>query len=533
MKYHIVDPDIKKISEKREMQPLSLKVLSNMNLSEEQFDNLFFPVEVFPACENMDRIRERLLKAAQRGEKVFVFGDYDADGVCSTTLMVRLLQRLKIDVGYYIPNRLKEGYGLSTDKVLLAIEKGYQLIVTVDNGVAAFEALRAARERGVEVIVTDHHNIPDGYDYDYLLHPTVFDDPAFRNMCGAGVVLQLIRSFAMDDEKDWILAMVATIGDMMPLFFENRNIVKKGLDLLNRKGFKPIQYLSKKEVFDESVIAFDVVPAINTLGRLADRANVNNLVRYFLAEEETGMIHMADQIVALNKERQQLVKEARRITPSESYALPNYDIYVSSEYHEGIAGLLANAYLNENHKPALVLVENEEGLKGSGRSPAGFNIFEDLNRYRELFSAFGGHNQACGLSLAKEKLPVLIDALRSEEKAEVSEEKETAVKLEISDLSLRAVEELMSLKPFGEGFKLPLFYIPAIHQNYVSLIKGMYKKGSTFQNGEAIESICFQTSVVKKLESNDWNELIFTLGINEFKGKKTVSLNIKDVVEMD
>ena len=112
-------------------------------------------------------------------------------------------------------------------------------------------------------------------------------------------------------------------------------------------------------------------------------------------------------------------------------------------------------------------------------------------------------------------------------------DKLVAVKLEISDLSLRAVEELMSLKPFGEGFKLPLFYIPVIHQNYVSLIKGMYKKGSTFQNGEAIESICFQTSVVKKLESNDWNELIFTLGINEFKGKKTVSLNIKDVVEMD
>ena len=530
MKYSIVDNKTLPVENSRGLHSLALKVLSNLHLTEEQFDNLFFSGTVFPEADSLDQISARLLSAREKQEKVFVFGDYDADGICSTTMMVRLLKSLKIECGYYIPDRLKEGYGLSSEKVMMAIEKGYRLIVTVDNGVSAFEALSAAREKGVEVIVTDHHNIPQGYSYDYLLHPDVFTDSYFCNMCGAGVVLQLKRHMKMADDIDWILAMTATIGDMMPLFFANREIVKKGLLLLNKKGYRQIQYLSRKEQFDETVIAYDIVPAINTLGRLADRANVNNLVRYFLSSDEVSIVRFADQILSLNKERQQMVKLSRS-AKADIYRCPNYDIYVSGEYHEGIIGLLANAFMHESGKPTLVFSRSDALIKGSGRSPEGTGIYDDLKQYEALFSAFGGHDAACGMSLKEEQFELLLKELKQQKSRVIVSESKPVIEVSADELTLENVEELFSLRPFGEGIQLPDFYMKSLKGDTTSLIKGIYRKTVSRNKGESLESICFNQELYSHYDEAGiaWHDIIFSPSVNTFRGKSSVSLTIKDV----
>ncbi len=530
MKYEIITPEVSDRLKRYNLQNLSNKVLSNASLNDARFDNLFFHADIFPSDASLKKVSERLDKALKDNEKIFVYGDYDADGVCATSLIVGYLKRLNARVGYYIPNRLKEGYGLTREKLGMAIEKGYTLVITVDNGVSAYEALDYAKEKGVDVILMDHHIISGEYSYEYILHPDRFEDPYFRDMCGAGVVLQFLRYRKADRKKDWILAMVATIGDMVPVFFANREIIKRGLMYLNQGEYPALSYLSKRKVVDEGSIGFDIVPNINTVGRLADRANVNNLVRYLLSEEEAEIIHVANQLSSLNKERQSMIKDAKGKAPEERYDLPNYLICVSRDYHEGIIGLLANSLLNEIHKPVIVFARKEDEIKGSGRSPKSFDIYENLSRQKDLFQNFGGHEQACGLTLSPENYEVFLSRLKEEEALSIAEDKEYVLSLQLEELTLSSVEELFRFRPFGVDFRLPDFYLRYLPVNSVQILKNDYRKCNTYHKGETIETMCFRPELLSHLESDGWHDIIVSLSINEFNGRRNVSLNVKDII---
>ena len=530
MKYEIIRPDTDERLIGSPLSNLSLRVLSKAALKQEYFDNLFFPAPVFPDDENLRVVSERIQEAIETEEKIFVFGDYDADGISATSLMVAYLKRQGADVGYYIPNRLKEGYGLTKDKLEMAVEKGYSLVITVDNGVSAYEALDYAETMAVDVIIMDHHIIPGDREYEYILHPDLFENPYFRDMCGAGVVLQYLRYNHADRKKDWILAMVATVGDMVPVFLANREILKKGLQFFNEGAYPALSYLSKKKTTDETGIGFDIVPNINTVGRLADRANVNNLVKFLLLEDETQIIHVANQLKELNKERQQLVKDAKSATPDAQYDFANYKILISKSYHEGIIGLLANACMNEVHKPVIVFAENEKEFKGSGRSPKSYDIHENLSRYKDLFAHFGGHEQACGVTISKENFQQFIELLKNEEAKEIEEEKEEAIAISLEDLTLKSVEELFSFRPFGMDFKLPDFYLRFLPVNNTQILKNEYRKTVTYKNREVVEVLCFNPAFLTHLEADGWHDVIVTLNINEFNGKKNVPMYVKDVL---
>jgi len=532
MNYFVKEINYQKYIDEFNVSPLLAKVLAFFDFDHRQIDQLFndYKPESLADNPNLAKVKNRLELAKKNNEKVFVFGDYDADGICSTTMMVSLLRQLDITCGYYIPNRLTEGYGLNQTMVENAKQKGYTLIITVDNGVSAQEALALANHYQIDVIICDHHIINEELSFPYLLHPSKFSE-SYRKLCGAGVVLQLALYMGLNDEVYWLLAMTATIGDMVELFDANRFIVKTGLAMINKKPYLPINaLLNAKQEIDEELIAYKLIPALNTLGRLADQANVNVLVEYLLLKDETKINNTAKKIMALNDKRKTIVRQSDMGLADNVFECANYNLYISDDYHEGVIGLLANRMLQEYQKPILVGTNNNSEIKFSGRSVNGFDIHQQLMKYDYLFNSFGGHQQACGFSLDQTKLPVFIDLLKNEEKLIDDKQLTEVIKLELNDLSVKSVEELDCLRPFGTGIKQPLFIIGDIVVDKYELIKGKYPKATIFNHDQRIEVISFKALNKEICTGNKLNDSVGKLTINKFQNRKSINFLIEDIM---
>ena len=411
-----------------------------------------------------------------------------------------------------------------------AKQKGYTLIITVDNGVSAHEAIALAKSYQIDVIICDHHIINEDLTFKYLLHPSQFSE-SYQKLCGAGVVLQLVLYMGFNDDVYWLLAMAATIGDMVEMFDANRYIVKTGLALINKKSYLPINaLLNAKQEIDEELIAYKLIPALNTLGRLADQANVNVLVEYLLLKDETKINNTAKQIMDLNNKRKTIVKQSDMGLDDNVYECTNYNLYISDDYHEGVIGLLANRMLQEYQKPILVGTNNHEEIKFSGRSVNGFDIHQQLMKYDYLFNNFGGHQQACGFSLDQAKLPIFIELLKKEEKVIEDKQMVEVIKLDLSDLCIKSVAELNCLRPFGTGIKQPLFTLGNVVVDKYELIKGKYPKATIINQNERIDVISFKALKKEICTDNMLNDIIGKLTINEFQKRKTINILIEDIM---
>ncbi len=287
----------------------------------------------------------------------------------STAILVDALRRYGIQAGFYIPNRFAEGYGLQKHTVQLAHEKGYRLLITVDNGVKAFDALLEAQRLGLDVIVTDHHAMEEEVPCKILLHPFLMGY-RFETLSGAGVALTVARALKMDTKDHVVFACVAAIADVMELRQETRAIVQLGLQYLKEGACMPIQLLVKERFpkWDENLIAFQVVPKLNTTGRLADMANANNTVRYLLSGNMQQIQHVAEQIKQLNEKRKtmsdQMVQVARTLVRPEY----RFQLLFHDSFHEGMAGLVAGKLSEELQIPVMVAAQREQMFKGSIRS---------------------------------------------------------------------------------------------------------------------------------------------------------------------
>ena len=302
----------KEIQHTFHLSSLCSKVLAAKGLEDDQIEALLEePVLADPfSATGMNEVIQRLYKAKLSHEKVLVCGDYDADGICSTAILVDAFRAYGIDCGFYIPNRLKEGYGLHPNTVQLAKDKGYGLLITVDNGVKATEALQLAKELQLDVIVTDHHNMDEPVECLYLLHPFLMGE-RFSTLSGAGVALEIARALIGDKKEHVVLACVAAIADVMSLTQETRAIVKLGIQYLKQGVCLPIRMLANDRYpkWDEVLIAFQIVPKLNVTGRLADMVNVNNTVRYLLLTSEVEIMNVAKQITNLNDKRKEMSSE--------------------------------------------------------------------------------------------------------------------------------------------------------------------------------------------------------------------------------
>lgn len=532
--------------EKYQLSPLTAKLFSLRGIdTDEKLDFWFNATEEDLAdptlMHDMDKATERIFEAIDNGQKITVYGDYDADGITATTIMVETLGILGADVHYFIPDRFTDGYGPSLDRYKEIVADGTKLIITVDNGVTGVEEVAYAQSQGVDVIVTDHHTFqdkkPDAYATVHCNYPG--QKYPFDDYCGAGVAYTICRNLMQDTMPELLdLAMIGTIGDMVKVTGEGHIIVKRGLEILNQTDRPGLRALIKNAgltlgTIDETDVGFNIAPRLNAVGRLD---NANLAVQLLLADDDVEAQKIADKIEDLNNERKDLTAEVYQDCLNQisknGWQRQNTLVIYNPEYHEGVLGLVANKVVEKTQKPTIVLTKNDAGeIKGSGRSKQGFNLFDALEPLKgNILTQFGGHDFACGLSLKEE------DILKLRKKFEESfhsdgdlEINDYDFELPMHDLSPQILDEINQVGPFGTGDPKPVFSISDFQINhFIKIGKNKdHVKFNAVKNGETLAVIGFGKGFLDNSLLPFVSKIYIELSLNTYRNKT----NLQGMIE--
>ncbi len=457
-----------------------------------------------------------ILSAIKEKKKICIYGDYDADGVTSISLLWEVLSHLTKDLIYYIPSRFDEGYGLNKDAIEWIHTEGVDLIITVDCGSVSFDEIEFGKSIGLEFVVTDHHNINDKPANCLLINPKQQDCTyPFKHLAGCGVAFKLAQGIQRKSglTKSILaevldLVAVGTIGDIVPLIGENRTLVKYGMQMIRsgrRPGLKRLleEVGFKAENVKSENVAYIIVPHLNAAGRMCD-AKIG--VELLKNEDETDILHLVSQLVKYNKERKKIQDIAFCQCKTHIESTEEGDLFYvlqEKQIHEGIAGIVAGKIKEEYGKPAVIVTESGPGfLKGTGRSIEGINLYALLKKYEHLFVKFGGHAGACGFLMAEANFQELHDCLNQEvlllAKANPSlfdMTQHVDLEMKEKDLSIELVEALECLAPFGCQNERPIFQIRRILPKGVTFM-GESKQHVRFSgqgnSGKGLSYILFQ-----------------------------------------
>ncbi|MCF6408629.1 single-stranded-DNA-specific exonuclease RecJ [Pseudalkalibacillus salsuginis] len=499
--------------------------------------------------DGMDLAVERIKKAIEQEEKILIFGDYDADGVSSTSVMIYTLRELGADFDYYIPNRFTEGYGPNEAAFRWAQDQGYTLIVTVDTGISAIHEAEVAKEIGLDLIITDHHEpqpeLPDAYATINPKKPGC--TYPFKGLAGVGVAFKVSHALLGEAPLHLLdIACIGTIADLVPLVDENRLIVKVGIQKLETTPKPGLRALLKvcglvdKQLSSEH-IGFGIGPRVNAAGRLdsADPA-----VDLFTTSDTDQAKMIAQEIDAVNKERQDLVngitKEAVEIVEKQYPPDDNSVLVIAKEdWNPGVIGIVASRIVEKFYRPTIILsIDPEKGVaKGSARSITGFDMFENLSECRDILPHFGGHPMAAGMTLQLEYLDQLRERLNRQAKEKLTEEDfspTTSIDLQCSvdDISLDVIEELKALEPFGVDNPKPRFLIDQCRLKEIRRIGSDSKHLKLSLKGDRsnLDVIGFHFGeVFEEITPNASISVVGELSINEWNGFRKPQLMIQDI----
>ena len=526
--WRIIEADGSGIQQRFHTGNLLSKVLSCSGLDDEKIAELLSADSTLHTSRALcvQKACERIMEASRRREKVFIGGDYDADGICATAIMKKTLDILGITNGYYIPDRFREGYGLSAATVRMAHEKGYSLIITVDNGVRAHEALITARELGMDVIVTDHHKIEEKVEADILVHPDDMED-MFSCLCGAGVALEISRYLVGRRNELTALAAVASIGDVMPLWKETRRIVLAGIEIIKQRIPRPVWAMFKPgSSVTWQTIAFQIVPKLNSVGRMNNISNVNTLVRFLLSENEKDIASYAVQLEYVNEQRKQL----SALETEKAFDLMNDDpfpVIYDETFHEGICGLAAGRIAAQCSRPVLVMAKSGSLIKGSGRSVAGFDMFSFFSDFTET-EAFGGHEQAVGISVREENFAEFLAHVKRKAPGcvgEIAEPEQTAIAIRADEISFDEIMELEKVSPLPREVN-DIFAITDAQVLAFRETAGTYRWSLACANGN-IDAIAYKNRGIDI--PDDPCVMIGTLSVNRWRSQITCRMEIEDI----
>ena len=546
--------EIKKIQDKYNVHSLVAKFLASKNMTDEEEKVFLNPTRddfhdpfLMP---DMKKAVKRIKEALEKNEKICIFGDYDADGITSTTILKRFFKDRGVDVSCYIPNRLTEGYGMNLDAIKKIAEEGTKLIITVDTGITAIEEVNLAKELGMDIIVTDHHeqaeNIPDAIAVVDLKRKDSKEYP-FRDLCGAGVAFKLCMALCKEldlkeDEalKYIIFAAIGTIADVMPLIDENRTIVKFGLMLLQRPKYIGIVELIKlaglKNINTEAV-SFGIAPRLNACGRMGKQEEALEL---FTTDDPIKARNIASNVEIYNRERQKIEADIydeviRNINNSD---IDNKKCIVVSgdSWHHGVIGIVSSKITEKYYKPS-ILLGIEDGLaKGSGRSIEGFDLHEALMNCNEYLEKCGGHSAAVGLSLKQENVEKFREQLEKYADKKITDEMlvrsiEIDEEVEKSDLSIENIKELSMLEPFGEANEKPVFLYKNLKIAGIrTLSDGKHIKLSLQDENMFIDVIGFgMGNLANEYELGDKVDVVGNLEINSYNGRESIQILLKDM----
>lgn len=575
--------EFEKLNSEMNLHPLILRLLANRNISSKEEAENFLNGTIKDLLDGnlmkgMIEGVKIVKKAIESKKKIVIYGDYDCDGVCSTTILYKTFKSLNANFIYYIPDREDEGYGVNSDRIRKLKDEGAELIITCDNGISAFEQTELAKELGLTMVITDHHDIPyieeEGKkiyhvpEADVVINPKQKDCPyPFKELCGAGIALKfslcLLKSMHKDihEYKELLqYAAMATVCDVVELKGENRIILKEGLKVINSTENLGLKALIKETGLEGKEIGeyhfgFVLGPTINATGRL-ETANLS--VELLITKDEKEAEELAKRLFDLNKIRQDLTSESvERVIENieKEYNKEDKVILVyDGEIHESIAGIVAGRVRERFNLPTIIMTKGKDMPKGSARSIEGYNMFEELNKCKDLIEKFGGHPMAAGLSVREENLTALKKALN--EKCNLTEEDIIPVIKIDSPLSLEKVdEELISsiekLRPFGKGNSSPLFAVKNLkvtrvffmgkEKNFMKFIfllrnSNLTIEGVNFDKYEGFKKEFIDTfgeeRFLKLLDDGyaDFTmDIIYYPCINEYMGKRSIQLNIKNM----
>lgn len=498
--------------------------------------------------DSMDIAIARIEKAIENNEKILVYGDYDADGVSSTTVMVRALEQKGARVDFYIPNRFTEGYGPNEAAFRWAGNEGYSVIITVDTGISALHEAKIAKELGIDLIITDHHEVsPELPEAFAIIHPRKPGDHyPFGELAGVGVAFKVAHALLGELPKHLLeFAVIGTISDLVPLKDENRLIASLGLKAMQNttnpglRALLQIAGMEDKEITEET-IGFAIGPRINAVGRLGSADPAVELLMTD-SEEEAEMI--AAEIDEINRDRQRLVNQITEeaIAEVENHfpTDENYVLVIAKEgWNPGVIGIVASRLVEKFYRPTIVLsIDMEKGVaKGSARSIEGFDLFENLSTCRDILPHFGGHAMAAGMTLKLEDVETLRNRLNHLASEILIEEDfsplmNVDIRCSMDDVSVATIEEMLQLAPFGVGNPKPLVCIEEVSLQQIRKIGSQmnHLKVIFEKEGQVLDAVGFGYGyLADEISPLSTVKVVGELSINEWNGFRKPQLMLKD-----
>ena len=553
--YQVNEKEIEELQDKYKMNKLLATILSNRGIvEEEQIEkflnpkrNDFYDPYGMP---DMKITVERIIKAIENQEKTIIYGDYDVDGITSVTVLKSFLKERGLDVGVYIPNRLDEGYGLNKTAVEKIAQEGYTLMITVDCGISAIEEVKYASELGIETLITDHHEPGEKLPEALAVVDAKRKDNTYqcRNLAGVGVVFKLIQAISIKlglEEKEYLkyldIVCIGTISDIVPLTDENRVIVKLGLKLVQQTknlGLRSILQATGYNKIDSIAISFGVAPRINACGRMGHQEEALNL---FLSKDINEVNELTQKLNAYNKERQEIEKnifaDAVEQINTNNLQEKNTIVLMGKNWHHGVIGIVSSKITEMYFKPSILLCEEGDIGKGSGRSIPGFDLYEALTKCQKSVDRFGGHAMAIGITIKKDKLEELKNEFEEIAQENHIEEIVPILKIDsqinLDEINKEMVESLKELEPFGEENKTPLFLFKNLKIDSIrALTEGKHLKLTVKENKNIVNAIGFNIGeLANEYKIGDKVDIVGNLEINSFNGVDNIQINIKDIMK--
>ena len=543
------------ISKTFKVSPLTAIIMYNRGIREDEDIRKFLARELSALhdpflMKDMDKAVERIMKAVSSGEKITIYGDYDVDGITSIAILYKQLTKMGVEAGFYVPDRMVEGYGVNRDALDKIKADGTKLIITVDTGITAVEEAEYAKSIGLDFIITDHHEckekIPDVYA---AIDPKRKDCPyPFKSLAGVGVVFKLIQALVpnepletlMDEYAD--LMCLGTVADISPLIDENRVIVTEGL-----KKFKTTKNVGLKALIDvstngktitTSTIGYTIAPRINASGRLGC---ASTSVELFLTDDKEKAAELAESLCHENTLRQQteqkMFKEALKYI-EEHPEIENDDIIVipHENWHHGIVGIVSSKITEKYYKPSILFAVDGDSAKGSGRSVNGFNLFGALEDSSDLLEKFGGHELAAGLTIKPENIEKFrkkINAFAKGATKNLNRVPEISLdaQIKVTYITLDTVHDINRLQPFGVNNPTPAFSVRDIKIHRISTMSdGKHLRMTLYKDGKYLDAVGFgMGEYYNMFEEGDFVDVAFALDINDYKGFQNVQLILKDM----
>ena len=499
---------------------------------------------------DMDKAVERIEQAVEKQEQITIYGDYDADGITSTSLMYETLLSIGANVNYYVPNRFTDGYGPNMDAYQRLIDNGTQLFITVDNGVSGKNVIDKVMAAGVDVVITDHHELPaDLPNAVAIVHPRYpGSNYPFPDLSGVGVAFKV--AWALTGEfpvEELDLVAIGEIADVVNVTDENHALISYGIQQL-RQGMRPglaalmkLADIKANNLTDQD-IGFGIAPRLNALGRIAD---ANDGVKLLTSLDENVSQKLAKEVDQANKERQNLVAEIMKEAEKQANSSANQQkrtlLIVGKGWHQGVLGIVASRIMNETGKPTIVASTDQNNptlIKGSGRSVDSFNLFNALEAHRELFTTFGGHPAACGLSFDQGNIAPLQIALEEEASQQkfdptVKQPLPIAMQLEPADVTQQLYNDIQRVAPFGPGNMEPVFELNNVKVVDVKTMgqEHQHLKFSIVSDKKNLTVVAFGQGNLATLLSAPTGQinLAVKVSLNEWRGKKSVQLMLEDL----